>query len=81
MKRSEVVKLIYKYILHECGDSHEITHQNNSKIDAEAILSLIERVGMFPPEINGVYDTVPTVTPTGNFEYGWKRGWEPENET
>ena len=47
-------------------------------LNAAKILDLIEEAGMQPPEINGVYDPVPTVTPTGNHQYSWKRGWEAE---
>ena len=45
---------------------------------ADSILLKIELEGMLPPKMFGVYDNVPTVTPTGNLDYGFKRGWEPE---
>lgn len=71
MKRSEMIYHI-KYYLY--GNSQYSEHNDM----AEGLLNEIERQGMLPPTIQGVYDTVPTVTPTGNLDYGWKRGWENE---
>lgn len=45
---------------------------------AKAILSKLECIGILPPPIVGVYDTVPTVTLTGNLDYSYKRAWEAE---
>jgi hypothetical protein len=52
----------------------------NELDDADQILTRLENIGMLPPPCPGVYDTVPTVTPTGNLNYSWKKQWEPENE-
>lgn len=46
--------------------------------DAERMLEALLKAGMLPPKMEGVYDPVPTVTPTGNLDYGWARGWEQE---
>jgi len=66
MKRSEMVSIIWDAI--------------NELEDADYILQVIEKAGMLPPPIFGVYDNVPTVTPTGNLDYSFKRGWEPEDK-
>jgi hypothetical protein len=49
MKRSEMVDKIYNYMLYETGDVHDTTHAHNCKIDAEAIMKLLEKAGMQPP--------------------------------
>jgi hypothetical protein len=54
MKRSDMIEIIYNYLLHECGDSYDQAHQKNSKIDAQSILDLIEKAGMLPP-FNGTF--------------------------
>lgn len=53
-------------------------HGNSFRVKAFELLDLIEKSGMLPPQMEGVYDPVPTVTPTGNHEYSWKRGWQKE---
>lgn len=68
MKRSEMKEHIYNALCGLFMDSDWV----------EQILSTVEELGMLPPPIEGVYDNIPTVTPTGNLDYGWKRGWEPE---
>jgi hypothetical protein len=65
MKRSEALNLIWEAI--------------NELEDADHILKRLEDAGMLPPPCPGIYDTVPTVTMTGNLDYGWKRQWEPED--
>ncbi len=67
MKRSEMIDKIMEVI--DGDDSYPL---------AKSILKKIEELGMLPPVIPGEYDPVPTVTPTGNHEYSWKRGWEVE---
>jgi hypothetical protein len=74
MKRSKAIALIM-----ETFEMQGLGTPMREK-DADFLLDALEKVGMLPPEMVGVYDTVPTVTPTGNHDYGWKRGWEPENE-
>ena len=44
----------------------------------EEMLSYMESLGILPPMVEGEYDTVPTVTPTGNYDYSWVRKWEKE---
>jgi hypothetical protein len=46
--------------------------------DAACILDALINAGMLPPVDPNEYDLVPTVTPTGNLDYSFKRGWEPE---
>ena len=45
---------------------------------AESILDRLESENMLPPPNFGVYDSVPTVTPTGNHDYSYKREWTKE---
>lgn len=66
MKRSDMLRIIWEAI--------------NELEDADHILTKIEKAGMIPPPCPGIYDLVPTVTPTGNLDYGWKRDWEKEDE-
>jgi hypothetical protein len=66
MRRSEALNIIWDAI--------------NELEDANFILTKLEEAGMTPPPRVGVYDTVPTVTPTGNLDYAWKREWEPESD-
>lgn len=42
------------------------------------VLSIAEDLGMIPPSNPNEYDLVPTVTPTGNFDYSYRHGWEVE---
>lgn len=73
MKRSEMVELIAK-TMEDCLDG-----DNGSwELDAEKVLKAMEDAGMQPPIVHGLYDTVPTLTPTGNLEYSYKREWEQE---
>lgn len=47
---------------------------------AWAVLKCVEDLGMLPPTTN-YYNTVltpPTVTPTGELDYSFHRGWEEE---
>lgn len=71
MKRSKMIETIEK----------AITLFGNTP-DANAlalfILTFQEELGMLPPKNPGVYDTVPTITPTGNLDYSFKHGWEEE---
>ena len=76
MKRSEVLKLIE-------GLFNLATEPNNefpNDVHAENLLCNLEEIGMLPPKMIGIYDSVPTVTPTGNHEYSYKRGWETEDD-
>jgi hypothetical protein len=73
MKRSEIVELIAEYmsVLDCCyaGDKHKAAHD---------LLVSLEDWGMLPPLNSKQYDNVPTVTPTGNYDYSFKRSWEDE---
>lgn len=75
MKRSEMIKKVRQAVNEARGvfDDPHISIE-----EADVVLSKLEQAGMNPPPIQGVYDTVPTVTPTGNLNYGFKREWEPE---
>lgn len=81
MKRSEMVKklshkLICPHVIIEPGI--EILFETKAK----NILEFLEKEGVInPPPIQGVYNTLltpPTVSPTGNLDYGMHRAWEPE---
>lgn len=72
MKRSEMVRAIERVLAD--------VRMESSQSRADRVLKIIEYKGMLPPVMEGIYDPVPTVTPTGNLDYGWKRGWEPEDE-
>ena len=76
MKRSEVVIKMTRYygIRHPMVEAGYITPLQFM----ESMLALVEEMGMIPPEVRGEYDSVPTVTPTGNHDYGWIRKWEKE---
>lgn len=74
MKRSKMVKIIQMSIERYFDYS---PYADNMK-GAEFVLEQIEKCGMLPPTIVGEYDSVPTVTPTGNLDYSFKREWEPE---
>src|SRR5258708_1086557 len=74
MKRSEAIKLIMETF------EYEGLGTQMRKKDAGAIIDGLVEAGMLPPPRPGVYDSVPTVTPTGHADYSWKREWAPENE-
>lgn len=85
MKRNDMVYAIAKAIYEnnrnelmptweDAPSSYARGHLN----DANTALITIEKVGMLPPPIPGVYDNVPSLTPTGNLDYSFKRGWEEE---
>lgn len=73
MKRSEAVLAIMECLVEP--------HSEDVEKEADYILKKLEKFGMLPPEIEGVYSNIPTVTPTGHLDYSYKRGWEPEDET
>lgn len=75
MKRSEMVEEIAKVIARFRGD---LPPSRNEHFVASAIIEKMKELGMQEPVMEGVYDPVPTVTPTGNHEYSWKRGWHDE---
>ena len=74
MKKSEAIRIL----------SNIIALHTKSIIWTDAglaadILRKIEEIDMLPPPYSGKYDTVPTVTPTGNLNYSWIREWESED--
>lgn len=56
--------------------SKEYNGQSIGEHQMSVILEAMERAGILPPPMPGVYDNVPTVSPTDNHEYSWKREWE-----
>lgn len=79
MKRSEMLRIM----AYAFNDDAQIEGLGSDpSVDLlrvmDRILFNIERAGILPPAIRGVYDSTPTVTPTGNLDYSFKRGWEPE---
>ena len=74
MKRSEAINLIANFVYHLNVDYRECD------IVANKLLTKLEDAGMIPPPVQGKYDPVPTVTPTGNHDYSLIREWEPEND-
>ena len=75
MKRSEMLKKIFEYVVYECGDYDDPAHKINSEIHAEAILKLIEKAGIKPPYYN------PFDRSLGEAETQIKYyKWEPEDE-
>lgn len=79
MKKSEMISKI-AHVLHECRLYRVNVDVTTDLETAEVVLNRIEKLGMLPPKIEGKYDNIPTVTPTGNHWYSWKRGWEREEE-
>lgn len=77
MKRSEMLAIIEDYLekFDMGGSLSHLTYAESSNV----LLCRLEVEGMLPPEIDGKYSNVPTVTPTGNLDYGYERGWESEN--
>jgi hypothetical protein len=84
MKRSEMLEIIAEALLHTYGgDEVEREEARESSkmsrvIRANLALTACEKAGMTQPYIPGSYDNIQHVTPTGNIEYSYKRGWEPE---
>lgn len=76
MKRSEFIKKAAE-MFEEHSNNQQYKGYSHEGL-AETFLKIVEELGMLAPKIEGVYDSVPTVTPTGNFDYSWKRGWENE---
>lgn len=77
MKRSKMLGEIAD-IIHTYRRSSKAI---SSDLLAQMVLVKIEELGMLPPKIKGEYDNIPTVTPTGNHEYFWKRAWEQESHS
>lgn len=91
MKRSEMVEKIYNYMLVEMGDSYEEAHIHNCKIDAEAVMKIIEEAGMLPPEatfkrewatFGSVHVDGKKIDGSGGKVYMTvkERSWEPEED-
>lgn len=74
MKRSEMLKIMSEAY----SDKTKHRRLYFDLEDANRVLTAMEEAGILPPTISGVYDPVPTVTPTGNLDYNYKRGWEAE---
>ncbi len=72
MKRSEMIEHMEKAFI-EVVRTFGTTQDKMSHI-----LTRMEELDILPPTMEGVYDNVPMVTPTGNYEYSWKRGWNDE---
>lgn len=95
MKRSEMIKIIAEQLFYRDlaaqgqywydPDDRPLLEEDVNKEfyygDSNIFLNKIEKVGMLPPPNPNKYDTVPTVTPTGNHDYSFKREWEPEDES
>ncbi len=75
MKKSDFLKELYEAV-DDYLDSRKHFEYNNL---VDMIVDKSIELGMSPPKVNGVYDSAPTVTPTGNYEYSYKRGWDDEN--
>lgn len=82
MKRSEMLARIAVALCD--NDTNEWLHGEGKDLSyddmARIALKVVEQNGMLAPKIEGVYDSVPTVTPTGNLDYSWKRDWEDEKK-
>lgn len=79
MKRSEMIKILSRALI--CP--HVIISEGVEDCfvpKAKYILDLIEKSDMLPPPNPNEYSMIPTVTPTGNLDYSFKREWEPEDE-
>jgi hypothetical protein len=76
MKRSEILIKLQRFY----GIKHVMVEQGYISKDQfmDEVLQLVEELGMLPPPNPKEYDNVPTVTPTGNHEYSFKRSWEDE---
>ena len=82
MKRSEFIKKVAE-MMEDHSNNQQYKGYSHEGL-AEVFLDIAEELGMKPNFIikdkdgYGVYDPVPTVTPTGNLDYSFKRGWENE---
>lgn len=78
MKRSEMIKKVAE-MFEEHSNNQQYKGYSHKGL-AETFLDIVEDLGMLPPTTN-YYNTVltpPTVTPTGELDYSFHRGWEKE---
>ncbi len=79
MKKSDAARKLAQYLKGLCPEEYKDLDIHERTLDATLLIEFFENeLGMLPPKMVGTYDTVPTVTPTGNHDYCWKRGWETE---
>lgn len=81
MKRSQMLKILRTAFVDHMNDMCDDCGIRGCTTDDQmysAILKHLEDAGMLPPPAQGIYGTVPTITPTGNLDYSYIRKWEQE---